>query len=83
VKETTQDLVLAATEMLSGGRGVDAILSFLRANECSKVESIRLLMAVTGWPLGEAKRRVHSSPVWDDVRERDEEFHASLEDSLT
>ena len=83
MKGTTRDLVLAAKEMLSDGSDVDAVLVLLRSNECSKVESIRLLMDVTGCTLGEAMRQVHLSPVWRDVRERHEEFHAALEDSLS
>ena len=61
------------------GRPVEDVLSALRRQGCSKVESIRALKQATGWPLTEVKRTVHESAAWADVKERDDRFLDELE----
>jgi ribosomal protein L7/L12 len=63
------------------GKSQDEIVSFLRAQGCSKVESIAILAKALGIGLGKAKDVVHFSGAWADTRKRDERFQSSLEES--
>jgi hypothetical protein len=62
------------------GKSQDEIVSFLRAQGCSKVESIAILAKALGIGLGKAKEVVHLSATWADTRGRDERFQSSLEE---
>lgn len=64
------------------GKSDEKILSFLRTQECSKVESMVIFAQAFGLNLGQAKETVHMSQTWADVRERDDRFHDSLEQGL-
>lgn len=72
-------LMSICKEMLTQGCDLEEILSFLRQNGCSKVYSIRMLTKLKGINLQEAKRIVHFSKTWEDVREEDEEFHDRIQ----
>ena len=57
------------------GRAVDEILQLLRARGCTKGESAAALLWLPDLgdnPLLSAKRIVHESPAWADVKERDD-----------
>lgn len=69
-------------EMLRLGKSVDQVLEFLRNEGCSKIDSMWLLEDVAGMTGVDAKKAVHFSPVWAEVRTRDEHFHDALEDEL-
>lgn len=69
-------------EMLRLGKSIDQVLEFLRSEGCSKIDSMWLLEDVAGMPGVDAKKAVHFSPVWAEVRTRDENFHDALEDEL-
>ena len=62
------------------GKSQNEIVSFLRAQGCSKVESMAILAKALGIGLGKAKEVVHLSGAWADTRERDERFQSSLEE---
>jgi ribosomal protein L7/L12 len=64
------------------GRPIEDVLSALRRQGCSKAESIRALKEATGWPLTEAKRSVHESAAWADVKERDDRLLDELESMI-
>lgn len=64
-------------ELHSQGKSRDEIVGFLRSQGCSKVQSIVVLKAL-GVDSSEAKKMVHFSNVWADMRERDTQFHESL-----
>src|SRR5262245_61084772 len=64
---------------LAAGESPEAILTFLRRNNCSKPGSIRVLMLMKDLSLAEAKELVHLSEAWKDTRERDDDFHDRLE----
>lgn len=61
---------------------MDTILRRLRDDGASIIDSIATLRDVMDMPLQEAKRTVHFSPVWDDVRENNEKFWDELESGL-
>jgi ribosomal protein L7/L12 len=60
------------------GKNKEDIVSFLRAQGCSKVESIAIFAKALGIGLAEAKNVVHLSDAWSDTREGDERFQNSL-----
>ncbi len=55
------------------------MLAFLRRKGCSKVDSMRVIMIVLDVDLARAKRIVHESKAWADVRDRDDRLHGALE----
>jgi hypothetical protein len=69
-------------EMLARGEDAESLLSFLRQEGCRKVASIRILMAVLGLTLPEAKDLVHNSVTWSDIYDRDQAFHDTLENAV-
>jgi hypothetical protein len=58
-------------------------VGFLRGRGLSKVQSIAVIADRFGLPLDEAKRIVHFSDVWSDVRDRDEQLHDGLHATLS
>ncbi len=69
---------LARVKKLNGKASLESILTFLRQEHTSKINSIRLLHLGTGRPLGEAKKLVFQSRTWSDRYETDEKFLDSL-----
>ena len=67
--------------LLQAGRIQEAV-AILKSAGLSKIGSIKVLREESGLPLRDVKRLVHESPAWADVRERDDRFHATLEDAL-
>jgi ribosomal protein L7/L12 len=61
--------------MVVAGNGKEDLIAYLRAEGGDKIESIAVLREALNVNLGEAKRLVHCSPTWADVRQRDDEFH--------
>lgn len=74
----TGSLRQPVAEMLRSGESIDGVLQFLRESNCSKLDCIWLLEDVAGMTPLEAKKAVHFSPVWQDVRSRDEALHDKL-----
>ncbi len=67
----------AATLWRAGERW-DAILSALRADGYSKVDCIKATVEQLRLPLADAKRIVHESSAWADVRHDDDQWHDRL-----
>ena len=67
-----------ANELWSDGHRWDEVLQTLRAEGYSKTEAIRASVEVLRLPLADAKRLVHGSVVWRDVRAADEPWHNAL-----
>jgi hypothetical protein len=74
-----RDLSSDLRELLGSGASLDTALSQLRASGASIVESIVSVRSVRRCDLAEAKRLVHLSPAWEDVRVLNDQFHAELE----
>ena len=66
----------------AAGKSNNDLVTFLRTQGCSKVESMAIVARAFGVGLGEAKEIVHLSTAWADMRERDERFQRSLETGL-
>lgn len=65
-------------DMISEGRGVEEVLSRLRQDGYSRIESIKILVTLPDFSLAEAKRAVHTSNAWEEAREEAEHMHESL-----
>ncbi|MGH9223712.1 MAG: hypothetical protein ACRD2W_07970 [Acidimicrobiales bacterium] len=63
-----------ARELWQAGQTWEAIVADLRSDGFSKIDCIRVTVELLRVPLGEAKRLVHFSSAWADVRNRDETF---------
>jgi ribosomal protein L7/L12 len=57
--------------------GMQGFLRALRDRGARQVESIKAVCELGGVSLGEAKKIVHFSPVWDDMRSANEALHES------
>jgi hypothetical protein len=77
-----QTLISECKRMAAQGKNPEDVLQFLRAEGCSKVTSIAILAKALAVGLGQAKEMVHTSRTWADVRERDDQFHASIPKNL-
>lgn len=60
----------------SQDQSMEGLLSFLREQGCSKIDSIKALRIFKDMSLEDAKRTVHLSETWADRRESDEAFQA-------
>jgi ribosomal protein L7/L12 len=65
--------------MFSQGATTEEMLTLMRQEGHSRINSISMLMTVTGISLAEAKSAVHTSEAWADLRQEADEFHAELE----
>ena len=63
-----------AARLWQAGERWDAILGALRDEGYSKIDCIRATVDHLRLPLADAKRIVHESAVWADVRQRDDEW---------
>ena len=62
--------------------GPEDLMSYLRDEGCNKIDTIVILLDVLGVSLGDAKRLVHLSSTWRDVREQDDALHEKIVDAL-
>ena len=59
-----ETLLAQCRALLSAGDDSEAVLSLLRQNQCSQLDSIKALMRSTGLGLADAKQTVHLSETW-------------------
>ncbi len=67
-----------AASLWHDGARWDAILATLRAEGFPKVDCIKATVELLRLPLADAKRVVHDSQPWADVRGRDDKWHDSV-----
>lgn len=75
------DVLSKCRAVLGRGGSAEDIVRLLRDQGCSKVHSMKALVELGLADLGDAKRIVHGSPTWADVREQHDEFQRKLEES--
>lgn len=56
------------------------MLTQLRGEGFSQAQSIKATVERLGVPMAEAKRLVHVSAAWDDVRSENDSFHQALDE---
>ena len=69
-------------QKMAEGKNLEDVLSFLRKQGLSKVESIRMVSELKDTSVADSKQLVHLSNSWSDTRGRDEAFHENLEKHL-
>jgi hypothetical protein len=67
---------------LEGGATMDQAIDELRLADASVIDCIKAVHTVRACDLGEAKRMVHCSPAWEELRKPHDSFHDDLEWSL-
>lgn len=72
------DLLNVCKALHSDGKTEEDIVNFLKKEGCSKVESIQIIASIFNINLNAAKKLVHTSRAWEDVRDRDDKFHDDL-----
>lgn len=72
------DILKECQAKLARGVDLEEVIRILRNSGFSKVHSIKALVDLGQADLSDAKRLVHNSLTWSDVRERDEEFQRKL-----
>ena len=60
------------------GEDFESLIRYLRVSGCSKIESIATIAKGCCVGLGRAKELVHLSPIWQDRRDSDDQFHATV-----
>jgi ribosomal protein L7/L12 len=70
-----------ASELLTELGLWDTVLERLGAEGFSQVQSVKATVERLGVPLAEAKRIVHLSPAWEDVRPTNDRLHRSLDEA--
>jgi hypothetical protein len=73
-----QNIIDTCREKIACGADLEEVLRTLRNSGFSKVHSIKALVDLGQVNMSEAKRIVHESSTWADVRQRDEEFQQEL-----
>jgi ribosomal protein L7/L12 len=79
----TTPLFEKCRQMLRSGASTDEVLVAMRHAGHSQIESIQLLMELTGTSLHDAKKTVHTSSAWNDARAVTDKFHERLEQSTS
>ena len=72
-EEMHRSLLEDSRRMSLESDNLESILFFLRQNDCTIVDSIRIVAELQSINLDEAKILVHNSETWSDVRLRNEE----------
>lgn len=80
---TREELIAECRRRLEAGENVETIIRYLRASDCSKIDSIAILKGASGIGLAKAKGIVHFSTTWADRKALDEKFHEDIVDALT
>lgn len=70
-----------AQRRLGAGQTREDVIRYCRTQDCSKIDTIRVLTSILPLSLQEAKKVVHESPSWSDRKEIDEQFHQRLSDA--
>jgi hypothetical protein len=71
-----------ASTLWKDGYQWEELVAALRAEGFTKFDSIRVAIDLLRLPLSEAKRLIHLSPVWSNLRTRDDAFHALAADAV-
>lgn len=71
-----------AETLLADGIELEVVLARLRSDGVTMVQSMLVLIRVQGLSLVEAREAVHTSETWSDQREKHDEFHELLAQTL-
>ena len=77
--QVDERIVERAAKMLREPEGLEGLLSWMRSQGEDKIGSMKVLVRVSGMNLGQAKRAVHLSKAWADMRSTDDVVQDSLQ----
>lgn len=69
-------------KLIQDGANIEDLLEYMRRTGLSIVESMALLIQLKDMSLVEAKRVVHHSATWADLRDAHDQFHDELFSSI-
>jgi hypothetical protein len=72
-----QEVIDDARRLAGGGASVEMILMFLRERGANKIDSLKVIRALYGKTMPEAKEIVDHSSAWSDLFQRDMVFRAT------
>ena len=78
-----QSYVVQYRALYETGTDVETILMELRKAGCSPIQSMWVICQIQQISLEDAKRTVHFSKAWADMRDTHNRLHASLEESVS
>ena len=82
VKAKRELWVEHAKRLIRSGQTTDDVLTWLRSQGGSQIDSVVVLNAAAGMKLKDAKHAVHSSTAWADMKEYQERFWDELESAI-
>ena len=77
-----QSYIVQYRALYETGTDIETILMELRKVGCSPIQSMWVICQIQQISLEEAKRTVHFSKAWADMRDEHNKLHAGLEESL-
>lgn len=77
-----QSYVVQYQTLYETGTNIETILMELRKVGCSPIQSMWVICQIQQISLEDAKRTLHFSKAWADMRDEHNRFHTSLEESL-
>jgi hypothetical protein len=75
-------LISDCKRLLASGNDEQKIVIFLREQGCSVIESIAIVSKSMDLDLNAAKKLVHFSKAWEDMREAHDKLHEDLEQAI-
>ena len=78
-----QSYIVQYRALYETGTDIETILMELRKVGCSPIQSMWVICQIQQISLEDAKRTVHFSKAWADMRDEHNRFQASLEKSLS
>ena len=78
-----EDLVALCRRMLQDDRSLESVMGYLREKAISRGDSVVVIAHALDVSLVEARRLVHSSHTWADVRERDKKKEGQIRELTT
>lgn len=73
------ELTRQAEEQVFAGATTEEVLLLLRTSGCTVIDSIKIMSEVTGISRYSAKKLVHQSATWSDLRAAHDQFHSTVE----
>ena len=77
-----EQYIVPCRQMLQDGKTMEDVLNYLRKETNSKGACVAILINGLHIPYSDAKRLVHFSEAWKDMKDRDEKFHEDLFSAL-
>jgi len=78
MKDYNDQFLLLSKQLLAKNYSDEDLMYELRKQNCSKVNTMRIMVELKGLSLSQAKELVHSSNTWNDKKASDEKFQDQI-----